>query len=257
MATSKIRWHRPPDPLIVSQGQVHLWRADLKQFIDDHHRLRQILSSDEQQRADRFYFERDRYGFIVGRGLLRMILSRYLAIAPNQLQFTYGPQGKPELQGHPPVSPTVTFNLSHSQGLALYAVTCDRPIGVDLEHIRSIEAVELAQRFFAPQEYEAIAAVAPDQQERAFFEFWTCKEAYLKAIGKGLGGLSQVEIALTSDHQATVVREVEPSCYGSAWFLKQLIPAPNYTAALAVVGSVEKLSYFDYGKDIPFQDFLE
>ena len=248
---SEIHWHPPPDSLALSHQQVHLWHVDLETFIEhqQHVHLYPLLSDDEQQRANRFYFERDRHRFIVGRGLLRTILSHYLTLAPNQIQFDYGPQGKPQLHsqstGQNSDVPALTFNLSHSQGLALYAMTCDRPIGVDLEQIRSIDALELAQRFFAPSEYEAIAALSPDQQERIFFEFWTCKEAYLKAIGKGLGGLNQVEIAFGEDRAVTLVGQSNPSHPYHHWSLQQLIPTSDYVAALAVMGPAQ-LSYFRY-----------
>ena len=246
MVRSGISWQQPPHTLMLSPRQVHIWSAELDQFTADRSALYSLLSPDEQARAARFHFEQDRHRFIAGRGLLRTLLSRYLAIPPPQIQFNYGPQGKPELKGLPPAAPQVTFNLSHSQGFALYAVTCDRPIGIDVEQIRPTEVLQLAQRFFARREYDAIAALEPPQQQRAFFQYWTCKEAYLKAIGAGLGGLSDVEIAWGGDRSVTLVSPPVPAPGGLHWVLEQLHPDPNFAAALAVAGPLEQVSCFDY-----------
>jgi len=134
-------WRPPPEDLALSSNDVHVWRASLDQLALRFQRLAQTLSADEQLRAERFYFEQDRRRFVVSRGLLRTILGCYLGIEPSRLQFCYGSRDKPALV-ETSGGGTLRFNLSHSQGLALYAVTRNREIGVDLERIRPISEAE-------------------------------------------------------------------------------------------------------------------
>ncbi|MFB2975156.1 4'-phosphopantetheinyl transferase family protein [Microseira sp. BLCC-F43] len=224
-------WLPAAENLVLSQD-VHIWRADLDQPESCQTQLAATLSTDEQARAQRFHFDVHRQRFIVGRGILRNILGRYLGKEPRELEFCYSDRGKPSLGG-PHTS--VCFNLSHSQSLALYAIA-RRPIGIDLEYIRPLDdALKLAQRFFSPREYAFIAALPPDQKQKAFFQLWTCKEAYLKATGEGLAGLGQVEVSLTSGGAARLIAD-NKSQEQNCWFLQPLTPDPNYAAAVAVEG---------------------
>lgn len=177
----------------LNADSIHLWLADLNVADETRQQFWQTLAPEERQRAERFAFERDRHHFIAGRGILRQILSEYLHLPPAQLQFAYSPRGKPSLLN--PSTP-LCFNLSHSQGLALVAFALDREVGVDLEGDRPIEALQLAKRFFSPQEYTALSNLPPHRQQTTFFKLWTCKEAYLKATGTGLVDLPQVEIGV-------------------------------------------------------------
>ncbi|MGD2180692.1 4'-phosphopantetheinyl transferase family protein [Lusitaniella coriacea] len=187
---------RPFANLERLKTEIHIWQADLNRAIASLNSLNALLSDDEQARADRFHFERHRQYFIAGRGLLRAILGLYLKTDPAQLQFTYLSHGKPALKT-PQTDPPVEFNLSHSERMALYAITQGRILGIDLEYLRPIPKVEqLAQRFFSPRESAILNALPPQQQQFAFFQAWTCKEAFLKATGQGLGGLSEVEVSL-------------------------------------------------------------
>ncbi len=112
-------------------------------------RLRGTLALDEQARAARFRFERDRHHFIVGRGTLRALLGRYLGAEPGRLEFRYEVYGRPALA----VGTDLRFNLAHSHGLALVAVARDREVGVDIEQVRPIESFErIIERFFSPRE---------------------------------------------------------------------------------------------------------
>jgi 4'-phosphopantetheinyl transferase len=239
-------WNHPPDNLILSSQDVHVWRAELEQPTAWVEKLSQTLSEDEQIRAKRFYYERDRKHFIVGRGLLRTLLSRYAGIAPDQLQFCYIPRGKPSLAATGTDS-SIQFNLSHSQGLALYAVTRDRQIGIDLEYIRSTSDVEkLAQRFFSPRESAIIHSLPPDQKQIAFFHAWTCKEAYLKATGEGLAQLEQVEVSLDLEKPPRLLSIKENCQPPTQWTLQALTPATDYMAALAVEGQDWHLDCWDW-----------
>ncbi|MCC5645412.1 4'-phosphopantetheinyl transferase superfamily protein [Nostoc sp. CHAB 5824] len=220
-------WLPAPTDVNLLSDEIHVWRIDLDQPEPHLQNLVATLSSDEIARAERFYFQEHRQRFIAGRGILRIILGRYLRIQPRQVQFNYQDRGKPVL-ADTFVDSGLAFNLSHSQALGLCAVNCTRQIGVDLEYIRPMSDLEaLAKRFFLPREYEMLRSVSPNQQQEVFFRYWTCKEAYLKATGDGLSQLEQVEVSLTPTEPAKL-QILED------WSLFELLPANNYVAAVAV-----------------------
>jgi 4'-phosphopantetheinyl transferase len=240
---------------VLSQDVVHVWRADLNLPESRIQQLAQTLAPDEQHRAFRFYFERDRKHFIAGRGILRTILARYLNMEPEQLQFSYSSRGKPAL-ANTGTGETVSFNLSHSNGLALYAIAQgaqalpsgrDPRIGIDLEYMRPMpEAEQLAKRFFSAREHAVISSLPVKYKQEAFFHAWTCKEAYLKAIGDGLPGLDKVEVSLVPGEPPALLSIQGDQQAASHWILHQLIPAPGYMAALAVEGQGWNIEYLNF-----------
>jgi 4'-phosphopantetheinyl transferase len=228
-------WSPPPGVLTVSRGEVHVWRASLDVTPRRRTSLLATLSSDERARADRFHFERDRHHFITGRGLLRAILARYLETAPAALQFHYDAHGKPRLAGAFP--DRLRFNVSHSHGLALYAVSVDRELGVDLERIEPRLETGIAERFFSPREVATLRALPTHAQRDAFFACWTRKEAYVKARGEGLTlCLDQFEVSLSPGEPAALLRTAGDPDEARRWSLEELAPEPGYAAALAVEG---------------------
>src|SRR5262249_35425066 len=137
-------------------------------------------------RASRLRIDSARDEFVVRRGLLRVILGSYVGCAPDELDFQYGPYGKPELSRSTGVG-SLTFNLSVSRGLVLYALTREREVGVDVERVRDgIPHAGLARRFFSAAEREEMRRLPAGATIRGFFNGWTRKEAYVKAIGTGL-----------------------------------------------------------------------
>jgi 4'-phosphopantetheinyl transferase len=202
-------------------------------------RLVETLAPDECLRAERFHFERDRRRFIVGRGVLRTILGRYLGLEPNHLQFCYGPRGKPALAGiSTRPNAWLCFNLAHSQNLALYAVTCERELGVDIECIHAIpDAEQIAARYFSAHENAGLRSLPANQKQEAFFNCWTRKEAYIKAIGDGLAQpLAEFDVALAPGEPARLLRIKDNAQAAARWSIQALTPAPGYVAALAVKG---------------------
>src|SRR5207249_8265351 len=147
---------------------------------------------------------RDR--FIVGRAVLRLILAGYVHELPRRLRFDYGPHGKPAL-AHDGKPHATHFNVSHSQGLAVYAITRGKEIGIDIEYVcpaRSIDAV--AETAFSPWELAALQSLPPDRRQIAFFTCWTRKEAYLKARGEGLSlPLEQFDVSLAPGEPAALL----------------------------------------------------
>ncbi len=230
-------WFPLPEVLLLGNDEVHVWRVALNVEISYLHNLQWLLSADEQVRAKRFYFQKHREYFILTRGLLRMILGRYLEKEPGQLQFGYRPYGKPYLIGEFSHR-RLRFNLAHSHGLALYAITQGREVGVDIEYIRPHPAnMQIAHRFFSPCEVMALKALPSHLQQEAFFNCWTRKEAHIKARGMGLSfPLNQFSVSLAPGEPAILLNVLEDPQETSRWSLQTLEPGPGYVAALAVEG---------------------
>jgi 4'-phosphopantetheinyl transferase len=230
-------WCAPPETPTLGNNEVHVWRASLELPALRVQALRNDLSEEELQRAERFHSQRHRSHFVVARGLLRTILGRYLKVEPGRLLFQYGPKGKPELAVDPGRR-ALRFNVSHSHGLALYAVTQERDIGVDVEHVRpDVAAEKIAERFFSRGEAAALREVPAVVRQEAFYTCWTRKEAYLKAIGEGITlRLDQFEVSVTPGEPAVLLSINGDLKEASYWSLKGLDPGPGYVGALAVKG---------------------
>jgi 4'-phosphopantetheinyl transferase len=182
---------RPPAPA----GDVHVWRADLAAIPDE---LCGLLCGEERARAERLLSECGRQLWMRSRAVLRALLGRYLQRDPRELRFATGTHGKPALSVHSPEpggepEPTpsagISFNLSHSGRLALYAFAATGAVGVDVElSRRPIDAVAIAARTFGPAEAERLAGLDPVTRQREFLRAWVRHEAALKCLGVGIGG---------------------------------------------------------------------
>jgi len=226
-------WH----PLYLSTDEVHIWCVSLDRSPQILSKLKSLLSPTELARASRFHFEKDRNHFIVSHGLLRSILGGYLGLEPSQIQFRYGPYGKPLVDIFHQEQ-MLQFSLSHSNNLALYAVTWNRLLGVDIEHIRPIpEAICIAEQFFSPNENIIMRSLPLEQRQDAFFHIWTCKEAYLKARGYGITkSLAEFEISVLPGDLAQLVSIRGSPCDADIWQLEIFRSFAGYWAALAVQG---------------------
>jgi 4'-phosphopantetheinyl transferase len=229
--------------LKLPEDEVQLWRVDLNALGEQEGRWQAVLSSDESARASRFHFPRDRHRFIAARALLRMILASYLATDPSKLAFSYSDKEKPSL-GPSYAQWGITFNISHSGGIALLAFTRGRQIGVDVELIRHDFDLEgIARRFFSANEQEQLAALPEAEKPEAFFRCWTRKEAYIKATGDGLSlPLSQFDVSV-AEHSPSVLLATRPDASeASRWLLQEVLGGPGYIAALCVRGEDWKLN---------------
>lgn len=237
MTVSACVWDAAPKNINLSSNDIHIWCADLDLPNLRVEELARILSADELARANKFHFDEHRKRFIVRRGILRTLLGSYLDIEPNQLQFDYNSRGKPALKKNSG-GDRLRFNLSDSQGMALYALTRDRDLGVDLEHIRPMkDAEQLVKRFFSDREYAEFSQLDRDRQEVTFFTCWTRKEAYIKAIGEGLSlPLDRFEISISPEEPAKLLSIQGDAQLAEGWLLQDLKPASGYAAALAVAG---------------------
>jgi|SRR5580698_420145 4'-phosphopantetheinyl transferase len=240
-------WLAPPERLTMSGDVVHVWRARLDQSSPVIKHFEHTLPVDERLRADRFYFRQDRDRFIAARGILRTILGRYLDRAPQALTFIYGAYGKPSLALESDANP-IRFNISHSHGTALYAVTRGREIGVDLEYVRNGLAIEeIVTSFFSRTEISALCSLSAELRRRAFFACWTRKEAYIKAMGEGLSlSLAQFDVSLIPGEPAVLLATRPDSKEALRWSLHELALGPDYVAAFVVEGRDCSLSCWQW-----------
>jgi 4'-phosphopantetheinyl transferase len=194
---------------------------------------RALLSTDEHERMARFVFERDRRQFLLTRALVRTTLSRYASLAPADWRFMANVHGRPEILDRPAGVPDLRFNLSHTDGLIACAVTIGREVGVDVEHIGRRLTHDVAGRFFAPREVRDLHALPTDEQARVFFDYWTLKEAYIKARGFGLA-LPLADFAFVLGDSPRITFEPSLKDDPATWQFAQAWPTPHHRLGLAV-----------------------
>ena len=248
METLNHLWSSAPKDMILADDEVHVWQAQLELPSFQVQQLRGLLTEDELDRANRFSFEMDRQRFIAARGTLRSILSRYIPIYPSHLRFYYHQYGKPFLA--PEFSSyLLNFNLSHSGSMALYAITQNMEIGVDIERIHSdFEYEEIAQRFFSVNDVAVLRTTPTEKKPEAFYNCWTRKEAYIKALGKGLSlPLDSFEVSFAPWESPLLITKAGPQ-ERSLWTLLNLKPGPGYMGALAVKGIGCGFRYWEWNQ---------
>lgn len=229
---------------LMYPNQVHIWRASID--LDEHQmgNMLAILANDEVERAAHFHFERDKKRFIAARGILRHILAGYLGKSPCDLKFEYSAKAKPAL-ATTSESKDLSFNLSHSNGFALYAVTSHRNIGIDIEHINDdVLAWEIARKFFSKTEISLLKAIDKNEMHELFFQYWTRKEAILKARGDGISfPMEKVEVSSISGSNFSQITLPGDESESMHLYVQDLFPWPGYAAAIAVEGGDCDLSY--------------
>ncbi len=247
LSESNISWISPNFPRRLLNNEVHIWRLNLKQL--DLHALSfaSILSDREKMRAGSFHFKKNKKRFIIGRGILRIILGFYLDIKPELLEFLYGPYGKPQLN-EKNYNETIQFNLTHSHELALCAFTRGRRLGIDLEYITNIPDLKvITTHIFSRRENKKFKKIPKNKKLNAFLKCWTVKEAYSKAIGTGLTELYKQFNLSFSLKISTSKRKIKIYIKKTSnWSLMSFAPLPDYTASLVVEGQDWYLSQFQF-----------
>lgn len=239
-------WRDQAEHPQLQDREIHIWRAELHGEAEQIAAFAQTLAPDEQQRAARLQDPEKRMEFIIGRAKLRHLLSRYLDMPPTQISFAYQQHGKPVLARAARLS-QLTFNVSHSHGIALYAIARGKAIGVDIEFVRSDFANEtVIKHFFSPIEAAALRSLPPSQQTEAFFRCWTRKEAIIKALGEGLTHQPNTfSVSLKLGEPATLLN-ADGTPELSRWSLRELFPGARFVAAVALDGPIGALHCFQY-----------
>ncbi|MCA0456399.1 MAG: 4'-phosphopantetheinyl transferase superfamily protein [Chloroflexi bacterium] len=228
----------------LTAGVIHLWRIDLDGADQRLPAWNALLAPDEAARAAAFYFERDQRRYAAGRGILRTLLGHYAHQPPRDLLFSYNPQGKPSLLGFS----YLHFNLAHSNTRAVLAVGIGQPLGADIEHLRTLDDIDsLARNTFSINENAVFARVPPHQKVQVFFNCWTRKEAYIKAIGEGLSHpLDSFDVSLLPGEPARVLRVAGQPEEANRWTLHSFNIGTDYTGAVAVRQPVTDVQTFDW-----------
>ncbi|MFP3980742.1 MAG: 4'-phosphopantetheinyl transferase family protein [Desulfobacterales bacterium] len=218
---------------LIDFHTVHLWWAFLDIAPEPLSGLSALLSKEEAARAERFISDVHTRHFTAARGILRRLLGNYLAIPPEDVIIRRDRQGKPYLD-NPEAAAPLCFNLSHSRGVALFGFSVNRRLGVDVERIDPGRNPEkLARRFFRPEEFRAVMAASGPARRERFFRYWTIKEAYLKAVGDGIGRLGDVAV-----QETPAGWRIRDAATGAAkgWTVRPVSIRAGYAGAVAFDG---------------------
>lgn len=214
-----------------AEQTVAVWRVPM----EIHRPLRdgewRILSADERARAERFKFDEPRIRLVRCRSALRTILGRWLDVSPSTLRFDYGEHGKPRLIDS---AANLSFNVSHSHDWALIAVTAVGELGVDVERCDDrITWPGLARRFFSQREVVDLFALPPERQLEGFYQIWTGKESFIKAIGRGLSfPLGSFSVAANPARPPAFLSVEDPMFDANTWQMASVHPAEGYTGTV-------------------------
>jgi 4'-phosphopantetheinyl transferase len=231
----------PPRP-ILGPAEVHVWRVDLGRADSGG----AALSDDERARAARFHSDRDRERFTASHAALRTILGLYTGCRPDELTFEAGPHGKPSLMGQP--GATIAFNMSHSGSLAVVAIATGRRVGIDVEGARPMaERDTIVARFLSARERSDFARLPETLQTAAFFRVWTCKEAYIKAIGTGLATpLDSFSVSVDPREPPGLLDIAGDPDEAARWSIDDLDIGPGYAGAVMAEGAGWSLICYEY-----------
>ena len=193
-----------------------------------------LLTEQELRQQQRFYFANDRLRYLVTRALVRTVLSRYVPILPRDWMFAVNSYGRPHIANQQAAQADVRFNISHTRSLIAMAVTRARDVGVDVENTQArAVSMEIADRFFARAEVDALSKLPRQQQQERFFEYWTLKESYIKARGLGLSvPLDKCSFHYPCERRVQIVIHDELADDAARWQFWQLRPTPEYSLAV-------------------------
>ncbi len=234
------------------RGSVRIWKVPLSLSSDTIARCENFLSPEEIEKSKRILLPKDQARFIISRGTLRTILSRYVNEHPGNLVFGYGAHGKPFLT-HPPTASSIQFNVSHCIDMAIIAVSSSRHLGIDVEKVRALpELKHILERFFSRQERVFVESMNDEIRDRAFFQIWTRREAAAKALGLDLSAaLSDLGIpffapgnGIRLEHVRNAAQDLQSGKNG--WFLQDLQIDASHVGAICSEGESCEITFHDF-----------
>lgn len=236
-------WLPPVSHPLLPGAAIHVWSIRLEEWTTHIPQFLQVLSNEELIKAARYHSSVDRTRFVTCRAVLRLLLSMYLHVPATQLRFCYGEFGKPALCLSSHCS-RLQFNISHAHEYALFAISENRSLGIDLEPLRSIaESRAIAMEFFSPQENQALSSLQEQEWDRAFLNCWTRKESFVKALGGGLSlSLNNFTITVQSGGPVRLLDFTGELSQPAHWSFRELQPVSGYIGALAAEGRDWELS---------------
>jgi 4'-phosphopantetheinyl transferase len=241
----------------ATSADVELWAAFSDEIRDPAllARYRELLTDDERAREMRFRFASDQHRFLLTRALVRTVLSKYVDVAPQAWRFAPDAFGRPQIQNTDAGVADLTFNISHTHGLILLGVTHRKALGVDTEHLWSRAAsAAVADRFFSPNEAEALRELPESVRRERFFDYWTLKESYIKARGRGLSlGLASFGFDLGQPKRIGAWFRPEVEDAAPHWQFWQFNPSPDHVAAVCLQRIGEHPLHLLMRKVVPLQ----
>ena len=241
-------WKIPKSQIFLYEDDLHIWKSPLNIDVQRVQFLKSLLSTDETKRAERFYFDKDKEHFEVGRGILRVLLGNYLNINPKKIKFHYNQFGKPFITDQFKNS-KIQFNLSHSKDMLVLVFCKTANVGIDIEFMRTdFDLLRLARQFFSKREVKELISTPSNLLREAFFNCWTRKEAFIKAKGKGLSiPLDKFDVSSAPGKPARLCYYNENPSEISDWFLYELNGiGENYISSVAIKGRPENMKYWEY-----------
>jgi 4'-phosphopantetheinyl transferase len=237
------RWERSPLRPILKFGQAHVWRVDLSEMVPQLESLLPVLTEEERQRGERLVSVSLRQRFFISHAILRLILSAYLEESPREIQFKKAAHGKPSLDGC-----SLQFNMTHSKDVALYVMTSNTEVGIDVEYLKRMYDMDaLVKRFFSQRENEEYRTFIEAERHLAFYRAWTRKEAYLKATGQGLSyPLNHFDVSFAEDGMRCLLRVNDCDEEASAWTVFSFEPFQDYLASIALKAPLDELITYDF-----------
>jgi 4'-phosphopantetheinyl transferase len=225
-----------PESLATGKRNIDVWLTYYDEIVDAQQldELRALLHPEEVSKEGRFLFADDRKRYLVTRAMVRMLLSRYAPVEPARWEFSKNAYGRPGIANAMDETRGLIFNISHTRGLIALAVTRGRELGVDVENVVARNApVDIAERFFSPVEVAELSCIPAERQHDRFFEYWTFKEAYIKARGMGLS-LPLDRFSFDFPHQGTVRISIQPDLddHAERWSFWQCRPTADYVMAI-------------------------
>ncbi len=244
--------------IAIDPSEIHLWLTDYDAIGDEalHNAYRRLLSDDERAQEPKYYFAKDRRRYLVTRALVRTVLSRYAAVDPRDWTFATNAYGRPHATNAQAEDLGLTFNLSHTHSMIALGVTVGRALGVDVENVRSrTVSMDMADRFFSPLESGDLANTPSHRQQYRFFEYWTFKEAYIKARGMGLQlPLDKFSFRYPHDRGVEIAIDRDLGDDPARWRFWQMRPDADYLLAICAERLDARAPEFVVRRTVPLAD---
>jgi 4'-phosphopantetheinyl transferase len=238
---------------MTGENIVYIFSVCFNDFWNISEKLFKNLSADEIKRAKRFHFENDKKHFIIGRGILRSLLGKFLNTEPSSIAFSYAKNGKPSIVI--PADNNLFFNISHSHNRIVLALSYAADLGIDIEFRKELLDIDrLAKNYFSMNENKIFSRLTEQEKSGAFFDCWTRKEAFVKAVGGGLTiPFNSFDVSVESCKSPKLLRVGGNYTTVEEWQLFNLQMAKGYSGALAIKANNVALHYLNLKDDLTFE----
>lgn len=227
----------------LESNTVNTWFINVNDVLDKIEMFSRIISIDENKRANKFHFKKDKNLFMMSRAVLRVLSGHYLNIKPEDIRFKYGEFGKPDFG----FKTNLKFNISHSGDMAIFSFVKDFDIGTDIEKTKhDFDVLEIATNYFSELEIETLKKMPKQMQVEGFYRGWTRKESFIKATAQGLSfPLDSFSVSLNSNDTAELLQTKWDENEKNNWALFTFSPHEAYIGATSVKGMINKVNYFE------------